>query len=386
LTNVRIDVALDQMAGRPWPERLSTLGVFFANGLGIGAWAAAIPPLKAELSLSNGALSLVLLSFAAGAMAAMPLMGFMAARIPSGRATCAAGVSFAVALASPAFASSLPVACVLVFIIGAANGAMDVAMNAHATDVERRWGSPIMSSFHAGFSLGGAAGAILGGWLAASATALGLLGPCMLGLAILALAAGPLWNASGGLRTQAFALPGRRVIPLAAVALLYMMTEGAVGDWSGAYLAQSGVPIALAAAAYAAFSFCMIIGRVFGDGIVRFAGPRATVAFGGLIAAAGLAVSVAAPGLVASVIDFALVGAGLSNAVPVIFSAAGRAGSSPSAGIAAAATAGYAGLLVGPVVVGGVAAIVDLRTAIGALVAVALLAAGLAFSGTGGLR
>ena len=115
------------------------------------------------------------------------------------------------------------------------------------------------------------------------------------------------------------------------------------------------------------------------------AGPLATVAIGSVIAAAGLVIAVARPGLPTGVAGFALVGAGLSNVVPVIFSAAGRAGSTPAVGIASAATAGYAGLLLGPVVVGGMAAVADLRTAIAMLALVTLLASALAFSRIGGL-
>ena len=385
LTTARADLVRSKIVRSLWPERLATLGVFFANGLGIGAWAAAIPRVKENLSLSDAALSLVLLSFAAGALASMPLTGLVAARLPSGRATSAAGLAFVAALAALVLAPSLPLLCVSTLVAGAANGAMDVSMNAHASDVERRWGRPVMSSFHAAFSLGGAAGAILGAWLAASATALGLWGPCLIGLAIIALSASPLWDNGGRLGRGSLVLPGQNLLPLAGLALLSMMTEGAVGDWSGTYLMQSGVAIGLVAVAYAAFSLCMIVGRSFGDSVVRLAGPRATVASGALLAAAGLAISVAWPGLPAGIVGFALAGAGLANVVPVIFSTAGRAASPPAVGIASAATAGYAGLLLGPAAVGGVASVADLRMAIAMLALVALAAAGLAFSPAGGL-
>jgi len=386
LTAAHAEPVRSEIVRRLLPERLATLGVFFANGLGIGAWAAAIPRLKAELSLGDGALSLVLLAFAAGAVTAMPLTGLLAARMSSGRATSAAGAAFVLSLALPALAPSLALLCASTFVVGAANGAMDVSMNAHASDLERRWGRPIMSSFHAAFSLGGAAGAVLGAQLAGISSTLGLWGPALTGLAVVGLAAKPLWGHGGGLRSTALALPGRSLAPLAALALLAMMTEGAVGDWSGTFLMQSGVAIGLVAAAYAAFSLCMIVGRILGDAIVAHAGPRATVAVGSVIAAAGLAIAVALPGLPAGVAGFALVGAGLSNVVPVIFSAAGRAGSTPAVGIASAATAGYAGLLLGPVVVGGLASAANLRTAIAMLAVVAIVAGALASSRAGGLR
>jgi hypothetical protein len=129
----------------------------------------------------------------------------------------------------------------------------------------------------------------------------------------------------------------------------------------------------------------MITGRLVGDGIVGAAGPRATVGLGALVAAAGLAISATWPGLAGGVLGFGLVGAGLANAVPVLFSVAGRTGLSPAVGVASAATSGYAGLLIGPVVIGAAASAVGLRSTIVMLAGIALIAAMFASSRAGGL-
>ena len=137
--------------------RLATSLVFLANGTGIGAWAASIPGVKAGLGLSGTALGFGLLMLAAGAMAAMPVAGWLGARW-GGLVVPVAGV-FAAALllpwAAPGYATLLPA----LFLLGAANGALDVLMNAHAARVEVARGRPIMSSFHACWSLGGLLGA-----------------------------------------------------------------------------------------------------------------------------------------------------------------------------------------------------------------------------------
>ena len=194
-----------------------------------------------------------------------------------------------------------------------------------------------MSSFHAGFSLGGAAGAVSGAWLGELGTVWGLLGPALLASLLLAIAAPFVAGEGGGFGGAGFAAPSRRLLPLAALAFVSFATEGAVGDWSGTYLARSGVSPGFAAAAYAAFSLLMITGRIVGDRIVAAAGPRATVGLGALIAGAGLAISAVSPGLAGGVVGFGLVGAGLANVVPVIFSVAGRTGSSSAAAAVAAA-------------------------------------------------
>ena len=386
MIDARLELAAEGTVAPSRPQRFATLAAFLANGLGIGSWAAAIPRVKADLALSDAGLSFALLAFAAGGIVAMPLTGLLAHRLRSGLASIAGGFAFAAAIAAIGFASSIETLSATAFLAGMTSGVMDVAMNANASDLERRSGRPLMSSFHAAFSLGAAAGALLGGWLGVSTTALGLVGPALLSSLLVALAVPFLMREGGGFHGAGFAVPNRRLLPLAVLSFVLMATEGAVGDWSGTYLARSGVDLGATAAAYAAFALLMITGRIVGDQLVGWAGSRATVGFGALLAGAGLAISATWPGLAGGVIGFGLVGAGLANVVPVLFSVAGRVGSSPAVGVASAATAGYAGLLIGPVVIGAVASGVGLRSAIVMLSGVALMAALFAASRAGGLR
>jgi fucose permease len=364
---------------------LATLAVFFANGLGIGAWASSIPTFQARLALSDGALSLALLAFAVGAVLAMPMMGLVAPRIGTGRAARLGATFYAAALPLPFPAITLSGSLVglagAAFLIGAASGAFDVAMNARASDIERRWGAAIMSSFHAGYSGGGLAGAALGLMLAS----MGVAPAWTMDIAALLAAAlaACAWNALARDETVAtpagLALPGRAAVVLGGAALLCMMCEGAMADWSGVYLitVARAVP-SVVAAGYAAFSAAMVAGRLFGDGVVRSLGSVRVVRIGGAMAAAGLTLAVAVPSPVIAVVGFGLVGVGLSNVVPVIFSAAGRLATSPATGIAMAATIGYTGFLAGPPLIGAIASAAGLRAgitllAVGAAV-VALLA------------
>ena len=152
--------------------RAGVTAIFFANGLCIGAWAVAIPEIKALFGLSDASLSMVLLAAGAGGLAAMPVAGVLPPRIGgTGRALRISGPLVALVLAalplthllSPGF--GLLAACA--FLFGFVNVLMDVPMNAHASVVETRWGSAIMSSFHAAWSAGGLAGSALGGLLIA---------------------------------------------------------------------------------------------------------------------------------------------------------------------------------------------------------------------------
>ncbi|HEY1887516.1 MAG TPA: MFS transporter, partial [Roseiarcus sp.] len=243
MIDARLETAAGHRIGLLWPQRLGTLSVFLANGLGIGAWAAAIPRVKADLALTDAGLSFALLAFAAGGIVAMPLTGLVAHRLRSGPASIVAGFAFAAAIAAIGFTRSLESLSAIACLAGMTSGVMDVAMNANASDVERRSGRPLMSSFHAAFSLGGASGAILGGWLGERGTALSLLGPALLSSLLVAIAVPFLMREGHGFHGAGFAAPSRRLLPLAALTFVLMATEGSVGDWSGTYLARSGVAV-----------------------------------------------------------------------------------------------------------------------------------------------
>src|SRR3954453_18505527 len=139
--------------------RAATFLVFAVNGAMIGSWVAHIPWLQDHLSVSKATIGLCLLCMAAGALVSMPLTGQLLDRRSSGAGTRAASLIFCLMLPLPLLALSAPMLGAILFVFGAANGAMDVSMNAHGVAVERELGRPIMSSLHGGWSVGGFAAA-----------------------------------------------------------------------------------------------------------------------------------------------------------------------------------------------------------------------------------
>jgi MFS family permease len=350
-------------------ERCATVAVFFANGFAIGAWAVEVPRVKEKLGLSDTALGIALFAFALGAIVAMPLAGRFSAKLGSGRTTALLGALFIVAFPLPALVPSLAWLCLALLFFGATNGALDVSMNGHASAIETAWRAPIMSSFHAAWSAGGLVGAATGTMLQKLGVGVtgGLALPDVLvALLIVGAMTAALRDIGPRLaKATGFTLPTRAVMKLAALAFLCMMMEGAVADWSAVFL-RSVLPhdAASAGLGYSAFALSMAACRVVGDVSVRRLGPGPVVALGGLLAAAGLALVLGLPSLVTAVVGFALIGIGLANVVPVIFSAAGRSTETPAAGVSMAATLGYAGFLVGPPVIGFGAGLFGLRTAL----------------------
>jgi MFS family permease len=161
---------------------------------------------------------------------------------------------------------------------------------------------------------------------------------------------------------------------LALLAFCCLVGEGAAADWSTVYVRDtlhSGA--GFAAAAYAAFSIMMTVGRLVGDRLADQLGTVTLVRASGVLAAVSLGVALLVNDPVAGVVGFGLFGAGLSCIAPLVFSAAGsrnpqRAGRA----IARVASLGWIGFLIGPIVIGGATELVGLSWALSIPVALAL--------------
>ena len=352
--------------------RLAVLAIFFLNGVGIATWVVRIPAVKERLSLSAGLLGLALLAVAVGALASMVFTGSLISRLGSRPVVGATALLFAFALVPPSLSPNLPLLALSLMLLGAANGALDVSMNAQAVAIEKEYGKPIMSSFHAAFSVGGLAGAIGGGLIASLGVG---VTPHFLGVAV-AIALGVIVarramlpaevDAGGSEGGPAFARPTRALLGLGVISFCALLGEGAVGDWSAVYLKSSlGTGPGFAAAGYAAFSLMMVAGRITGDRPTGYLGPVRLVRLGGAVAAVGLGLSLAVGHPLVALAGFASAGAGFSIVFPLALSAAGRTkGTAPGPALAAVSTLGYTGFLAGPPIIGFLAQLLDLGAAL----------------------
>ncbi len=363
--------------------RAGVTAIFFANGLCIGAWAVAIPEIKALFGLSAARLSIVLLAAGLGGLAAMPVAGVLPPRIGgTGRALRISGPLTALLLAAlpqtHLLSPGIGFLAACAFLFGFVNILMDVPMNAHASVVETRWGSAIMSSFHAAWSAGGLIGSAFGGLLIARGAEPALQLGIEAGIAFVIAVAASLTIGVGDTRaaTRIFALPERKLLALSLIAFLAVFTEGSVTDWSALYMSSEvGTRSGVAGAAFSAYALMMIVGRLLGDRVVRAIGRTRVILYGAVLLFAGVALATGRLSEPTAVAGFALVGLGVANMVPAAFSASAAAASSPSLGIAMSATMAYTSLLIGPPIFGAIATVSSLRLAFAMLL---LAAAGIA--------
>lgn len=354
--------------------RLAVTFTFFAHGALFGTWVARIPAIKDDLGLGEGELGLALLGGTLGAVACLPLSGWMVSR--AGGRTIVATVLpiYALLLALLALAPSLALLALTLLLFGATAAAVDVAMNANGLELERSLGRPILSSLHAGWSFGGLAGAVAGGLVAGTgveplphfAAAAALIGAAGLVASRALLAPGAEQVRSpAGLRR-----PPKRLVALGAVAFCGLFAEGAAADWSAVYIAGPlDASERLAALGFGAFSLAMAVFRLAGDPLTARWGPVTLTRRGGTLAGGALGVALVIGHPLAAVVALACMGAGVAAIVPVAFRAAGSLPPIPPAvGIAALTTVGYSAFVAGPPAIGLAAEIVGLPAALGLVV------------------
>lgn len=343
------------------------MALFFVNGATFATWGVHIPTIKSRFDLSDAALSVAMFAVAGGAILVMGRVGKWVSRVGSARASMLGAVAFAAMTATillaPAYAWLLP----LLLLFGIANALFDVAMNAQAATVENSRSRPIMSALHGMFSLGGMAGAAAGGLV------------LNLGVPPEAHAAGmALLTAAVGLAVRPWLLEDHPAPPsedhhrahaaralwlLGFMAFLGLVGEGAMYDWTTVYMREvASAPAAWISLGYATFSAGMALGRFTGDRVRHRFGDVHTLIGSAWLAFAGIALALLWPAPLVSLIGFTLMGLGAANMVPIFFVAASRQpGMAAAEAISRVARFAYVGMLLGPVLIGGVAHLANLR-------------------------
>jgi MFS family permease len=363
--------------------RAAVTALFVLDGAVFGSWASRVPDVAAGVGAGHSTLGVALLCLSLGALVSMRITGSLCARFGAGPVGAAAAVAVSATVLLPGLASSVAALCLALFVFGAATGMVNVAANAVGVQVEAGVGRPILSGLHAGFSLGGLGGALVGG---AVSSVLGVAGHLALvaaaGLFVSAWALPALLGAGHGADTPAAdSRPGettRRptavLVVLGAIAGCTAFGEGALTDWGALLLReQVAAPATVAAAGYAGFSLAMAAGRLAGSRLLRAMGERRLLVGGALLAALGAVAAVTTSSLGIALTGFVLVGLGLANVFPLAIGRAGLLGGAH--GIALATTVGYTGLLGGPPVIGLLADSAGLPLAVGSVAVMALVAA-----------
>lgn len=348
------------------PARLATRLAFFVAGFSMACCAPLFPFIKARVGADESQFGILLLCLGLGSIIAMPVTGIIATRSGAKPMVLLGGFGLVVFLPVLAMAATPLALGAAIFLFGASLGTVDVAMNVHGIEVEGQEKRPLMSNFHAQFSLGGLFGAGLMTLLLSLNVS--VMNSALIGAAVALcgmLLAGPrLLSVSSG-TPEPFALPRGSVMLLAILAAITFLVEGAVLDWGALLIIERQLTDAQSAGVgYILFSVAMVIARLTGDRIVAALGEFWVLVLGGLLTILGLATVLVSAWPLVALAGFVLIGLGAANLVPIVFSAAGRQKVMPAGlAVASVTTTGYVGILVGPALVGFAAGATSLPTA-----------------------
>jgi MFS family permease len=344
---------------------------FAANGFAFASWASRIPQVRTKLHLRPSELGLVLLAIAIGSLVALPLSGTIINRVGPRRTVSVTAALVGLSLGTVAAGYLIGVAPVVLGLVafGFVTAAWDVAMNVHAAIVERRSGRPIMSRFHAGFSLGMVGGALVGAAMVA------LQVPVTLHLGVVAVvvalgvpvavrdflaesepAASPAPGDAAGVRPRGDALQRwrePRTILIGLFVLSFAFSEGVGYDWiSVAAIDGHHTRAVVGTLGFALFLTSMTAGRWFGPQLLDRFGRVPVVRVLALTGIAGVMLFVYAPSVWLAFVGPALWGVGVSLGFPSGMSAASEEPAAAPGRVSVVSSIGYTAFLAGPPVIG----------------------------------
>jgi len=344
---------------------------FFICGFIYGTWTTRLPRIQDMFSLTNSTLGLILLCVAVGSLCSMPLTGWLITQRGSKFATSISVLLFSVVLIPFPYLNAVWQLAAGFYLLGCFTGALDVAMNMQAVAVEQKYNQPMMSSFHAIFSVGLMLGALNGSFFAKyfntlqahfTIVSLVCVGLCCVAIPLLIND-----SVSAEKREkQSFLLPNKAMLILGLIAFCGMLAEGSIADWSTNYLINVvKTDEVIAPIGLSIFSGTMTIGRFVGDKARTTFGDTKLLFMSSLMATLGLLFALSFINYWVFFAGLLLVGLGLAVIIPIVYSQAGNDTQLPQ-GIALAmvTTLGYSGFLAGPPIIGFLADWQGLRAAL----------------------
>ena len=353
-------------------QKISAHAIFFISGFGAASWAPLVPILRKQLGVGDDTLGMLLLCLGFGSLIAMPLAGFIASKFGCRKILTAISIIFPIFLLTICNLTDISIAIPTLILFGALMGCMDVIMNIQAVIVEKNSGKRIMSGMHAMWSIGGFVGAgLFGVWVGAlnlSPFTSTIIASIIM-LAILFFFYKYFLLNGGESSGSLIAIPRGIVILIGVITCIAYLVEGAMMDWSGVFLTTArGFDISLAGVGFTCFSAAMLTMRLIGDRLVQAIGQKIVVLVGSIISFTGFMLLIFADFQIFLYAGFFLIGIGSANIVPVLYTAIGKQKIMPvNMAVPAVSTLAYAGILVGPALIGFLAHQTSLFVAFGFL-------------------
>ena len=354
--------------------RLAMSFFYFGMGFCFASWASRIPDIKSFLNLSEGELGTILFALPIGQLTAMPFSGKLVTRFGSRKVLLFSLVLYGFCLTNIGLAEETWQLALGLYLFGICGNFSNISINTQGVYTEQVFGKPIMGSFHGSWSLAGFCGALVG--LVMLAFKLSPYQHFIIVFAIVGLIV--FINYRFLIKVKAvkkeidiakpkFRMPDKSLMWLGVIGFCCMASEGIMFDWSGVYFKDIvKAPGALVILGYTSFMITMASGRFLSDILVRKYGAKKILLVSGVTISLGLYTAVAFPFLIPCTIAFMMVGFGVSNVIPIVYSTTGRTSTLPTGEALTIVTGiSFLGFLMGPPIIGHIAELTSLRYSFG---------------------
>lgn len=394
-------------AGLLEPGRRGVALAYAFNGFALASWTARLPGIRAAVDLDAAGLGVLLTAGAIGTLLTVPVAGRLVARLGALPTYRLATLVFAAAyllLAVALLLGQVPLLLVGNAVHGVAFALTNVPQSILAAGSERRVGRTILPQFHAGYSIGSALGALLGGassavgvspaaqFLALAVAA--VVVRWVIGRGVAPLAASLAHERRSALAARAAALAQSGPVPvvprgsrrfglgvwthpqvllLGLIVFAAALSEGTATNWSAVAAVDAfGVTEADASLGITVFLVAQTVLRLTGGPLIDRLGRVRVLTLSCAAAVAGIALFVLAPGFPAALAGLALWGAGSALAVPIGIAAAAADPIDGPSRVAAVTSLSSVANIAGPPAIGALAVPLGVRPA---MLAVAVVVA-----------
>jgi len=355
----------------PIIHRTAVAIYFFCCGCIFATWAARIPSIKEAFHFNEAELGAVLFMLPFGSLVGLPIAGWTISKLGSRFMTFIAAIVYPTLLILIGYSNTPFALSFLLFLFGLFGDILNIAMNTQAIFVqEEMYGRPMLSFFHAMWSVGALTGAAAGGFLMkAGLTTLNhfwIIAAFTFTLAVIFLSYLVPKEKFKEQTQKLFAWPDKTLWLLGAICFCCALCEGAMADWSSLYYKQVINDLnKVSTTGYTSFALLMALGRLIGDRLTERLGYKGILMLDSLLVAGGLALAIFLPSAATVIIGFGMVGFGVATIIPIVYSLSGKTKTmTTSSALAAVSTVGFTGFLIGPPIIGFVAHEVGLRWAL----------------------
>ena len=347
-------------------KRVYFSSAFFYSCLSLlfSTWVTYIPYIAEKIGISEGKIGGSLFFASLGSFIMIPICKRLIERFGVGRMALFSLILYSVTVFGPFISYNYATLCASLFLFGMAGSSFVITINSLTATIEKTENVYIMSGSHGFYSAGGMIGAGIGSFIAAL-----LHNPFLHVFIVVALVLGVqlyfrkdyyhIKNIKVA-KTKSNYRSYRPLILIALVGIVFMVSEGAISDWSALYLKKvAKTNLAHIGLGYAGFSMAMTIGRFLGDWISKKFGSWQLIMGGAFISLLGFATLLTFSGFT-SILGFTIVGLGFSVIVPEVYRIASHTHNvDTAAGVSFIAGSANVGFLIGPVLLGLLA---ELRT------------------------